>query len=72
MAKIKSPRLTRGDQYVAPRTQTEKELADIWADILNEESEVIGIDNGFFELGGHSLRATVLIGRIHKAFHVRQ
>ncbi|NIM13188.1 MAG: amino acid adenylation domain-containing protein, partial [Candidatus Aminicenantes bacterium] len=68
---LPGPRLMRGDQYAAPRTQTERELADIWADILDVKPEVVGIDDGFFELGGHSLKATIMIGRIHKAFQVR-
>ena len=39
---LPEPRLTRGDRYVAPHTQTETELVDIWADILHVEPEVIG------------------------------
>ena len=33
-------------------------------------SMTIGIDDNFFQLGGHSLKATVMVSKIHKAFHV--
>jgi amino acid adenylation domain-containing protein len=68
---LPEPQLTRGDRYAAPRTLTEKKLAEIWADILDVAADVIGIDSGFFELGGHSLKATVMIARIQKEFNVK-
>ncbi|MCP4157858.1 MAG: non-ribosomal peptide synthetase, partial [bacterium] len=46
-------------------------LARVWADILEMEEEKIGTAADFFELGGHSLKATILISRIHKTFHVK-
>ncbi|MCP5102958.1 MAG: hypothetical protein GY950_06255, partial [bacterium] len=60
-----------GDGYVAPRTHTQRQLAEIWADILRIEKEKIGINANFFEIGGNSLRATKLIARVHQAFDVR-
>jgi hypothetical protein len=51
---------------VAPRTATERRLAEIWCDVLSVES--VGIDDNFFESGGHSLRATQLLTRIQVAF----
>jgi amino acid adenylation domain-containing protein len=39
--------------YAAPRSQTERMLADIWAEVLNVEQ--VGINDNFFDLGGHSL-----------------
>jgi len=56
------------EEYVAPRTPTEKILAKAWAEIL--ELERVGIYDNFFDLGGHSLLATRLISRIHQLFHV--
>lgn len=52
--------------FVAPRTQTETLLADIWAQVLGMQRS--GIDDDFFECGGHSLLATQLISRIRDAF----
>jgi acyl carrier protein len=42
----------------------EQQLVDIWAQVLNLESEKIGVDDNFFELGGHSLLATQVISKI--------
>ncbi|WP_143569897.1 non-ribosomal peptide synthetase, partial [Tenacibaculum agarivorans] len=60
--------LSRQD-YVAPRTKIEQELASIWQDILKIEK--IGIYDNFFELGGHSLLVVQLISRLQKLnYHV--
>ena len=56
------------DNFVAPRTPLEEELANIWATVLKVER--VGIDDNFFELGGHSLLATQLISRVREAFDV--
>ncbi|WP_167956552.1 non-ribosomal peptide synthetase [Anaerosporobacter faecicola] len=52
----------------SPQTDTEKELSNIWCEILKLQH--VGIHQNFFEIGGHSLRATVLRTKIHKQFHV--
>ncbi|MCP4152061.1 MAG: amino acid adenylation domain-containing protein, partial [bacterium] len=57
--------------YALPRSQTEKTIQDIWAEILAEKPGNIGIDDNFFELGGHSLNATELTARIHKQLNVK-
>lgn len=54
--------------YTVPRNEIEKELVSIWKEFLSVDT--IGIDDNFFEIGGHSLKATFLISRIHKSFHV--
>ena len=54
--------------FVAPRTSTEKTLAEIFAQVL--EVEQVGVDDDFFELGGHSLLATQLIAQLLKKFEV--
>jgi acyl carrier protein len=54
--------------FVAPRTQTELELAEIWSEILRLET--IGVQDDFFDLGGHSLSATQLVSRILNTFAV--
>ncbi len=41
------------DRYVAPRSQTESILAEIWQQALQVDK--VGIQDNFFELGGHSL-----------------
>jgi amino acid adenylation domain-containing protein len=60
--------ITFNDQYVAPRSQIEELLAQIWAKVLGKEQ--IGVHDNFFELGGHSLLATQLISRIRDTFQI--
>jgi tyrocidine synthetase-3 len=64
------PEANAAGEYSAPRNEVEKKLVDIWSEILEIDSQKIGIDANFFELGGHSLKATTLVLRIHKVFHV--
>jgi thioesterase domain-containing protein/acyl carrier protein len=52
------------DNYVAPRTETEKVIAGIWQDVLKLKS--VGIDDNFFDIGGHSLLAVQIMTRIEK------
>jgi acyl-CoA synthetase (AMP-forming)/AMP-acid ligase II len=49
--------------FVAPRTPLEKELAAIWATVL--QIEQVGIHDDFFALGGDSLLATQVLAHIH-------
>jgi amino acid adenylation domain-containing protein len=51
-------------QYIAPRTDVEKLVADIWTELLGIEQ--VGIHDNFFELGGHSLIAVQVMARIEK------
>lgn len=48
--------------YVAPSTFMEKELSQIWAEVLKLDK--VGIHDNFFELGGQSLMATQIVSRI--------
>jgi amino acid adenylation domain-containing protein len=52
------------DNYIAPRTESEKLLSDIWKQVLKLKK--IGIDDNFFDIGGHSLLAVQIMSRIEK------
>ncbi|MDR6224080.1 non-ribosomal peptide synthetase [Desmospora profundinema] len=54
----------KGDEYVPPATQLEKQLAKIWEDMLGVKP--IGVTDDFFQIGGHSLKAIQLMAIIHK------
>ena len=59
----------RGAAYVAPRDRLERDLVEIWRELL--EVDEIGIDDNFFALGGHSLQATRLVARLRSAYGVQ-
>ncbi len=54
-----------GAEYVAPRTDTERDLAAIWTDLLSLDAAP-GVRDDFFLLGGHSLLATKLVFRVRE------
>ena len=56
------------DQYVAPRTETEQAIADIWAEVLGVER--VGVEDSFFTLGGDSIRSLHITSRTKAAFGV--
>ncbi|MEM9598235.1 MAG: non-ribosomal peptide synthetase, partial [Acidobacteriota bacterium] len=56
-------------EYVAPRTDLESRLAEIWTEVLPVDR--VGIHDDFFELGGHSLLATQVVSRLRKTFGTR-
>ncbi len=55
-------------EYVAPRTETEKRLAVLWADQLGTGEA--GVRTSFFALGGHSLLVTRMLALVHREFGV--
>ncbi len=61
------PELTTS--YMAPETEIETVLADIWQQLSGIQQ--IGIHDDFFELGGDSLKAMTLIANIERSLHVR-
>lgn len=56
------------NEFVAPRTDAEEALAEIWAEILGLDE--VGVYDNFFELGGHSLLVTQTISRIREGFEI--
>ena len=60
-------KLSVATEYVAPRNQTETDIAAVWTALLDVDK--VGIHDNFFELGGHSLLATQLVARIRDQLH---
>ncbi|MEV4313124.1 amino acid adenylation domain-containing protein [Actinocrispum sp. NPDC049592] len=50
------------EDRIAPRTDTERVVADVWQEVLG--SPRIGVHENFFDLGGHSLLATRVAVRL--------
>lgn len=64
----KNSRSALAEVFIAPATPMEKQLAEIWSQVLGIEE--IGIYDNFFELGGHSLLSVQLLSQVQKAFQV--
>ncbi|HEX6042686.1 non-ribosomal peptide synthetase [Longimicrobium sp.] len=62
---LPAPEGSDGVEYVAPRTEAERIVAGIWAEVLGVGR--VGVHDDFFALGGHSLRATRVISHVRKA-----
>lgn len=54
--------------YVAPQSDVEKHLAQIWVKVLSIKQ--VGIHDNFFDLGGHSLSATRLVSQVIEHFQL--
>jgi thioesterase domain-containing protein/acyl carrier protein len=55
--------------YVAPTTDTEQLLCELWQEVLGLER--VGITDNFFELGGHSLLIARLVSLINQKLDIQ-
>ncbi len=58
----------RKAEPVAPRNETEAQVAALWQRLLGVEP--IGVLDNFFELGGHSLLANRVVAAVRQSFQV--
>ncbi len=56
--------------FVAPRSEVEKALAQLWREVLGVEE--VGVEDNFAELGGDSLVATQIAARLNRLFSPAQ
>ena len=63
---LPNPKVKKTVRYIAPESEEEMRMVEIWADILKIDSSEIGVTDNFFNLGGHSLKALELISKIWK------
>ncbi|MER6796953.1 amino acid adenylation domain-containing protein, partial [Amycolatopsis mediterranei] len=50
--------------YVPPRTDTERVLAEVWAEVLGVPG--VGVEDNFFELGGDSILSIQVVSRARR------
>ena len=62
----KGERPVLAQDFIAPRTVVEKQLANLWCELL--QLEAIGIDDSFFDLGGNSLAAVRMARQYESGF----
>jgi amino acid adenylation domain-containing protein len=65
---LPAPHQQPASDYSAPRSDLERQLARIWAELLGLDQ--VGIHDNFFEAGGHSLLATRVASRVRDTFHI--
>ena len=52
------------EKYVAPSSEIEIKIADVWAQVLGLEK--VGVKDNFFDLGGSSLKAVSVVSKLQK------
>jgi amino acid adenylation domain-containing protein len=66
---VDSTHTDANETYIAPRSATERTIANIWQEILKVEK--VGINDNFFGLGGHSLLLVHAQSKVSDALRVK-
>jgi len=66
---VKRDELPLPKRYFAPRTETERRLAEIWRSALSMDK--VGIEDRYLDLGGDSFLATAIFTMIEETFGTR-
>ncbi|MFC9538783.1 amino acid adenylation domain-containing protein [Lysinibacillus sp. NPDC056959] len=61
---LPKPEYISDQEYIEPRTESEKILSKVWCEVL--QTSDIGIDDNFFELGGDSILGMQIITKCRK------
>ncbi|BBH45218.1 non-ribosomal peptide synthetase [Pseudomonas sp. KU43P] len=62
---LPQPEATAQGAYVAPESDAERQLAQVWSEVLGVAQ--VGLDDNFFELGGDSIIAIQVVSRARQA-----
>ena len=65
-----NPRAKLKAAFVAPDTEVEKQLVDIWCEVMGLDKTLMGIKDNFFEYGGNSLMLTSIANAVKQQFGV--
>ena len=60
---LPEPERATSGASIGPGTPEERLLVEVWAEVLNLKSEVVGIEDNFFELGGDSILSIQVVAR---------
>ncbi|WP_051541300.1 condensation domain-containing protein [Caldalkalibacillus mannanilyticus] len=66
LAKLPTPsgKMDTGKSYVAPASEMEEALAQVWQEVLGVDQ--VSMDDHYFDLGGDSIKALQIVSRLHK------
>ncbi|AUS79786.1 non-ribosomal peptide synthetase [Actinoalloteichus sp. AHMU CJ021] len=64
-AALPAPEFQSADRHVAPRTEVEKVLCEVWAEVLRLDR--VGVTDNFFELGGDSILSIQVVSKARAA-----
>ncbi|GAA3623460.1 amino acid adenylation domain-containing protein [Flavivirga jejuensis] len=65
---LPDPEFTNEVSYIAPTSDLEIKLCDIWQAVLNLEK--VGVSDNFFRIGGNSIQAIKLLHKISKVLNI--
>ncbi|WP_428744953.1 amino acid adenylation domain-containing protein [Tenacibaculum sp.] len=65
---IDAPELDSGVEYVAPNTEEERLLVEIWQEVLNKDR--VGVKDHFFDLGGDSIKVLKIVNAIYNQMQI--
>jgi acyl carrier protein len=60
--------LEAGEDYIAPESEIEKKIADIWKEVIQVEKT--GVNDNFFEIGGNSLNIVQVKSKLKDVFGI--
>ncbi|UII24648.1 amino acid adenylation domain-containing protein [Fulvivirga maritima] len=66
---LPEPGITDSEAYMAASNDVEVKLVEIWAEILDLNTEKVSVNTNFFELGGNSIKIIELKNKVNEYFN---